>query len=185
MALTWITGNYYLNVSQMTNNATIIWGYFNKLKWTLNAVAGMLGNMQTESTINPGIWENLDSGNVNKGFGLVQWTPATKLIEWAGTQFRNGYKQCDRIQWEMENGQQWIAQPGYDMTFREFSTSTLTPYELAMYFIHNYERPENPNQPERGSQANYWYEILSGVVPPDPPYLKKNKTPIWMYKYII
>lgn len=43
----------------------------------------MLGNMETESTINPGIWQSLNSGNASGGFGLTQWTPATKYINWA------------------------------------------------------------------------------------------------------
>lgn len=42
----------------------------------------MLGNMQQESGINPGIWEVLP--NANFGYGLVQWTPAIdKFFSWA------------------------------------------------------------------------------------------------------
>lgn len=51
-------GNTYdssnsLNMSQMEINATYLWTYLQNEGWTLNAVAGMLGNMQSESTINP------------------------------------------------------------------------------------------------------------------------------------
>ena len=42
-----------LNMSQMKVNATYIWNYLREQGWTLNAVAGMLGNMQSESSINP------------------------------------------------------------------------------------------------------------------------------------
>lgn len=51
-------GNTYnssnaLNMSQMEINATYIWSALSAQGWTLNAVAGMLGNMQSESSINP------------------------------------------------------------------------------------------------------------------------------------
>lgn len=55
-------GNYWGNTydssqaltrSQMEVNATYIWAYLRQQGWTMNAVAGMLGNMQSESSINP------------------------------------------------------------------------------------------------------------------------------------
>lgn len=49
------SGNFYLNMPQMTENAKHIMSYLLDKGWTKNAICGMLGNMQTESTINPGI----------------------------------------------------------------------------------------------------------------------------------
>lgn len=51
-------GNTYnssntLSLSQMQLNAIYIWAYLQNEGWTLNAVAGILGNMQSESAINP------------------------------------------------------------------------------------------------------------------------------------
>lgn len=51
-------GNTYdssqsLTLEQEKINATYIWNYLREQGWTLNAVAGMLGNMQSESAINP------------------------------------------------------------------------------------------------------------------------------------
>ena len=51
-------GNTYnssntLTMEQMKVNATYIWNYLREQGWTLNAVAGVLGNMQSESSINP------------------------------------------------------------------------------------------------------------------------------------
>lgn len=37
----------------MQVNARYIWAYLQAKGWTLNAVAGVLGNMQSESSINP------------------------------------------------------------------------------------------------------------------------------------
>lgn len=160
----WISGNRYLSIDEMTVNAQEIMNQLTSRGWTKNAVAGMLGNMQTESTINPGVWESL-SPNVNNGYGLVQWTPATKLISWAeseGLDYTSGDAQLQRIDWEVANNQQWIATSLYPMSFQEFKVSTLTPEYLAQVFIRNYERPRNPNQPIRSTQARYWYDNLEG-----------------------
>lgn len=55
-------GNYWGNTydssqvltrSQMEVNATYIWAYLRQQGWTMNAVAGILGNIQSESSINP------------------------------------------------------------------------------------------------------------------------------------
>lgn len=176
----WISGNRYLSLTEMEENAKMIWAYFKPKGWSLNAVCGMLGNMQSESTINPAIWESLDEGNLDNGLGLVQWTPATKLIEWVGLSYLDGDKQCERIQYELENNLQWIATSEYPMSFQEFHTSNDTPYNLAMAFISNYERPFDSNQPIRGEQANYWYKILEGTTPQPQPQTKK-KMPLYMY----
>jgi hypothetical protein len=102
----WISGNFWLTQEEMQNNAVLLWSYFKAQGWTLNAVAAMLGNMQSESTINPGIWEGLDP--FVGGYGLVQWTPYTKYSDWAGSGWEdNGPKECGRIVWELENGVQW------------------------------------------------------------------------------
>lgn len=63
------SGNFYLNMPQMTENAKHIMSYLLDKGWTKNAICGMLGNMQTESTINPGIWQSLIAGNYSGGLG--------------------------------------------------------------------------------------------------------------------
>lgn len=70
---------------------------------------------------------------------------------------------------------------GYNYSFEDFTHSTDTPYNLGMAFLANYERPLDPNQPSRGTQAQAWYEFLGGVIPPTPPTpggrTKKHKFP--------
>lgn len=175
----WISNNNYLGMEDMQNNAKMFYSRMIGQGWTLQSICGMLGNIQTESSINPGLWEGQQEGDFNVGFGLVQWTPARKYTDWAGSDFRNGDLQCDRINYEVENNIQWISTSTFPMTFQEFKVSTLSPYELAMVFIRNYERPFNPNQPIRGVQANYWYEYLSGE-PPIPPS-NQRKMPLMFY----
>lgn len=42
-----------MDLEKMKINATYIWKYLEEKGWSKNAVAGMLGNMQSESAINP------------------------------------------------------------------------------------------------------------------------------------
>lgn len=179
----WVGGNFWLNQSQMELNATYIWNYLHSLGWTTNAISGMLGNMETESSINPAIWQNLDEGNLELGYGLVQWTPATKFLDWCAAnnlQPDQMNSNLERIIWELNNNAQWIPTSTYNYSFYEFSQSTESPYDLGLAFLACYERPQDPNQPVRGTQANAWYTFLSGLTPPTPP-TKKRKLPIYYY----
>lgn len=168
----WITGNRYLSMSEMQNNADLMYAFFTEKGWTVNAISAMFGNMQTESTLNPGIWENLDP--FVGGYGLVQWTPYTHYSDWAGDGWQdNGQKEMERIIYELENHLQWISTSLYPMTFREFSQSDKPPAYLAQAFLYNYERPAVKPQPARSKQAEYWYEYLAGHPP-------VKQIPIWL-----
>lgn len=157
--------NRFLTKSEMTTNAQYILNDLLGKGWTKNAVCGMLGNMETESTINPAIWQNLDAGNMSMGFGLVQWTPASKYTNWADS---NGYQwedingQLHRLQYEIDNNLQWISTTDYPLSFAQFKVSTQSPEYLAQAFLRNYERPAEQNQPNRSDQARYWFDSLSG-----------------------
>ena len=143
----------------------------------------MVGNMQTESTINPGIWESLKEGNTSRGFGLVQWTPATKLINWANNNdldYTAMDTQLQRIEYELENGVQYYPTASYPETFAQFKVSTKDPYYLGMAFVANYERPAVANQSKRGTQAQAWYEYLSALPSPEGTKPKKKGLPLWM-----
>lgn len=171
--MAWITGNRYLSMDEMKNNADIMHYFFKSKGWTDNAISAMFGNMQTESTLNPGIWENLDP--FVGGYGLVQWTPYTNYSEWAGTDWQdNGQKEMERIIYELENHKQWISTSLYPMTFREFSQSDKPPAYLAQAFLYNYERPTVKPQPARSKQAEYWYQYITGHEPPI------SQLPIWL-----
>lgn len=157
--------NRFLTKEEMKENAQYILNFLTSRGWTKEAISGMLGNMETESTINPGIWQNLDSGNMSMGFGLVQWTPASKYTNWADA---NGYQwgdingQLQRLEYEIANGIQWIATTDYPLSFQQFKVSNLTPEYLSQAFLRNYERPADQNQPNRSTQARYWFDVLSG-----------------------
>lgn len=170
--MTWIIDNRYLSTSEMQNNAQIVRDYLISKGWSLNAVCGLLGNMQSESTINPGIWQSLIENNMSGGFGLVQWTPATNFTSWADS---NGYSWTDgdaQLKWideETTSFGQWIATDAYPLTFTEFKASDQSPEYLASAFLKNFERAGVEVEEQRRSQASEWYEYLSGNTPITPP----------------
>ena len=187
----WIKGNRYLNTGEMQNNALIIFRTLDAEGWTSNAIAGMMGNMQVESTINPGIWQNL-TPNPNLGWGLVQWTPSTNFTDWAQA---NGFDNDDgdaQLKWLREETVptgQWIPTTQYPETWAEFIVSTQTPEYLADCFLKNFERPGEIDQPIRQTYARYWFDWWEGSpVPPPNPNPEPDwsrKMPIWfaMKKY--
>ena len=169
--MTLIISNIYLERSQMTDNAQYIADYLIGNGWTQNAVAGILGNMEQESTMNPGLWQDLKYENMSGGYGLVQWTPATEYTSWAD---RNGYPwggdtssptvyvngQLERILWEVRYDQQWIATSAFPFSFTAFTQSGEAPEYLAEAFMKNYERPGIPELEKRKQNARYWFENL-------------------------
>lgn len=186
--MSWTARNGYLTQAEMEGNAQEVWTFFRSRGWSENATAAMLGNMQSESGINPGIWENLTS--YTGGYGLTQWTPYTKYSQYAGGGWQNnGEAQCQRIAYEAENGMQWFRNPAAPIvnppiSFAEFTTSNLDVYTLANYFLWFYEHPANPNQPNRGTQAAAWLALFTGQTvpanptPPDDPALPVSELEI-------
>ena len=173
----YVSGNFYTNQRQREINAIYAYKFLKRIVggWTIQSIAAMCGNWEVESSINPGIWENLDYGNTSGGYGLVQWTPATKLINWAAP------RQLDitdmatallRIDWEAENQQQWTTT--LPMSFTEFKHSTQSPYLLAQYFCRYYENPTSPDLNDRGQRGERWYNFLLTV-----PLGRESK--FWMY----
>lgn len=72
---------------EATDNAQEIANYFiTQWGWTLEAVAGALGNMQFEVGLNPWRWQNNNiltqaqarTADHSHGYGLIGWTPARK-----------------------------------------------------------------------------------------------------------
>ena len=186
----WIKGNRYLSIGEMQNNASIHFATLLSKGWTAEAISGMLGNEQKESTMNPGIYQNLDASHAQPwGFGLVQWTPWTTWSAWAsanGYDMDDGYGQLEWIDTQTEPTGQWIPTTQYPETFAEFKVSTLTPEYLADCFLKNFERPTVIDQPDRQANARYWYEWYKNqyVPPPNPPENGgewKRSMPIWFY----
>lgn len=196
--MAWITNRNKLTLTEMQNNATEFYGIMSSYGWSLNSISGMLGDIQWESSINPGVVEGFVSTNPpNKGYGLIQWTnsKATNVHNnplWAWTyatygdyNWDNGDRQCTFINGDDASG--WIPVPAYPLTYEEFKVSTETPQYLAKAYFYNRERGTWFDA--RATSADYWFEYLSGKEPPDPPdppdppepEKKRKRMPIYMY----
>lgn len=182
--LTWISNNTYLGEEDMANNAYCFYSYMFAYA-TLSAIAGMLGNFQRESTINPGVWQNLDEGNYSLGFGLAQWTPATNITDWMtghGFEIGDGNGQCQWLVTETVNSGQWIATSQYPQSWEEFLSYTGSPEDSASIFLANFERAGVEAEEERRQNARYWYNYLEGMTPyPPGPGITTKKFKWWMY----
>ena len=164
-----------LTTEEMKQNAIYIYSYLLASGWSVNAIAGMLGNLQAESTINPGRWQSDDAGNTSMGYGLVQWTPSTKYTDWCSEQDITDPSAMDsnlsRILYEVENSVQWISTSAYPLSFKDFSTSKASVSELAKAFLLCYERPADQSesvQEYRASLSLLWYSALTGETPIEP-----------------
>lgn len=179
--MSWIKGNRYLSEDEMKNNALIVKSFLSNKGWTLNAIAGLLGNMQSESTVNPGIWQSLNEGNMSGGFGLVQWTPATNFTSWAdenGFEWDNGDAQLEWIDTKTTSFGQWIATEAYNFSFDAFKTSSESPEYLASAFLKNFERAGVEVEEQRRTQARSWYSyLISGGLPDNPDNPSNPSTP--------
>ena len=166
--------------AQKQNNASIIATYFRGQGWTDNAIAGLLGHMEIESFLNPAQSEIGSAlGDTNYGFGLVQWTGASRVdfVSWAGADWETNYdKQLYRITYEKNGGYiQWIPVAEYNyMTFAQYAISTATPEYLVMAFEKSYERG-TPLTSQREAAARKWFNFLQGL-PPTP----VGNIPIWL-----
>ncbi len=95
-----------LEKEQQEANAQYIYDYLINEGWTVNAICGLLGNVDEESRLNPGVWQTLNS--VNGGYGLFQLTPVKdKFFYWLSEYqgytmyFETGEETEDNIRYKM------------------------------------------------------------------------------------
>lgn len=185
-------GNYYgsyfgesapLSSEQLEVNALYIYSALIDAGWTVEAICGVLGNMENESHINPGRWQSEAIGDTSAGYGLVQWTPATRHISWCeerGLDPSAMDSNLNHLKWEVNDGDDYYSTDSYPLSYEEFTQSTEAPYYLACAFAWNYERSatvlwgteaeKEELRQIRGGDAEKWYTFLTGQepTPPDP-----------------
>lgn len=151
-----------LSSLEMGVNASYIYRYFHSKGWSNKAIASILGNMSVESSLNPGRWQSDNVNNLDGGYGLVQWTPATNYINWCANNGIVDYSEMDsnlaRIQYEFDNNLQWISTDSYPISFEEFSKSNESIEYLTTAFLKNYERAGVEHLETRINYSNMWYE---------------------------
>lgn len=165
-----------MTTASMQNNADAFISYFSGYM-TSAAMAGILGNMQHESYINPGQCQ-IGSGtstSSRSGGGLIQWTPRHDFIAWCsarGLTWYDGDTQCYRIRCEGErtNGCSgtWIKTSRYPYSWSEFCN--LTDYaEACKAYLAERERAGVSAIERRLTYAQNWYSYIQGGAPaPDP-----------------
>lgn len=148
-------GSYYaggsLTTKQQEVNALYICKYLTTIaepQWTLNAVAGLCGNIESECHFDPG----LEEAGPGSGFGLIQWTPGTIHSNWCAD---NGYSDTASIDsqlahiadeakkgvsWNQENDWGSINYEAKIPKYQNFATSVLDPYFLACAYAWCRER---------------------------------------------
>ena len=145
----------WLTEAQSLENAQLIANHFSGSDWSKEAVSALAGNMRHESSVNPNMYEYGKDWADDWGFGLVQWTPRSKYWNWAeanGLPPREGDSQLARIDYEVDNNIQWVANghanrygysDKYDFSFADFRTNaqSLSVEQLAEAFMWNYEGP--------------------------------------------
>ncbi|MCI8371702.1 MAG: hypothetical protein HFI75_04770 [Lachnospiraceae bacterium] len=169
---------------QMSSNARYIFNYLRLFGFTKQAACGVLGNMQVESyRMDPGIWEVLN--NTKHGYGLVQWTPATKFIDWAAeckiiakstaesvNSLTYHYPEklmdaeLDFLIFNTTNKEFFPPSNSSDVeptikTFAQYKASTLSPKVLAKVFHDYFERSNDLTSiSKRMEYADHWYSIF-------------------------
>lgn len=168
-----------LTWDQMQSNAKYFYAYVkaNYPTWCLNAICAILGNIQSEGIMNPSQWEYGYGQSLQYGYGLVQWTPATKYLNWVDENHYNRTAMIPailRLEYERATGIQYYATSKYNFSFTSYLTDDSRSVDtLARAWLYNYERPLDPAASEstRVTNAERWYGILSGEDPnpPTPP----------------
>lgn len=166
-----ITSSYgSMTEEEKQRNATAFWAYMQS-EMTIEAAAGILGNMERESYINPGQLE----GGSGTGRGLIQWTPGSVLTSYAAQEAGNWYDgnlQCALILDEGygRNGQggRWLPTTEYSYSWVQFCQLTDVA-EACKAYLYERERAGVSALQERLDNAAKWYTYLSGQPAPDPP----------------
>ncbi len=186
--------NAKLTDAQQKENAIYIRDYLLAKGWTINAICGVLGNFQSESRLNPNVYEGYTahSSELGKyGYGLPQWTPWLGTSKYNTPELQRNYHGSNNPtfgRWCLDNGLEkslmetqleylhrglgGYKSSAYDssnpITWSEFITSELTPNELAKIFYRNYERSATGAYGSRPTYADNWYEYLTGEEAPEP-----------------
>ena len=198
---TWISreeGSNLLSETEAENNIICVADYLVPLGWTAEAVAGVGGNMWEESHLNPGQWQLGHYEDTQYGYGLGQWTPATKLINWCTSRNLewkgNGNNQLSYLDAQSD---QWHSSTSIDpagnvvapyISFDDFKESTLSPETLSDYWLWFWEDPgytnANNSRKTRQEHAKKYYDLLKDYVPVSPGQSTKLKWWWWCKKVI-
>lgn len=181
------TGGYTKESSEGIHNATIIKNFLTARGWSINAICGVLGNIDVESGYNAWRWQRdliqstTSYTSFSMGYGLFQFSPAKKYIDgygyspeiqsWLINLTTHGANFSDRAG-KNEDGQaqllfvdryaDYISTSSYPESYQQFKISTQSADYLCRAWFYNYERSsETQTIPDRESASMYWYEYFT------------------------
>lgn len=158
-----------LTTEQIQENAIEFYNHF-KYTMTLEAICGLLGNIQRESQLNPGQTEYGYDGDPNYGYGFIGWTPGSILTTWAsenGYDWYDGEAQCiyiDEENYYTGSAVVWLPTTEYPYTWNEFKGLTDVD-EAVKAYLYERERAGVSALDQRLQFAHEWYTFLSGYAP--------------------
>lgn len=189
---------YDLTSQEAYDNCVEIYNLLGGRGWSRNAVIGLLANIGHEGVYNPWLWQNDDPLNdyddyhtsASHAYGLVQFDPASKYIDYAqsypgyGPKFANTSGSTLDGQAQMlfiDENADYIPTATYPETYNEYKNSNKPVEYLTRAWFANYERGTWSDS--RLEDAAYWNEHLPGSPGPVgeiPPWLifkfkKKDK----------
>lgn len=179
--------------AQRQSNAIEFYNYFKSYGCTDECICGMLGNIDLESSLNPG---NKNGASPSTAWGLIQWYPSTILTDWCRSRnflWYDGAIQCYVIECEGEEkegcGGRFITTAEYPYTWSQFTQLTDVNVATEAYLFerertYTYAQISEhlPDYNKRHDYANYWLQKFSDdpppPTPPTPPIPFKRKFPI-------
>lgn len=191
----WHAKNFlgYSRTSQEAqDNAVMIYNALFPYGWTVNAVAGLLGNIALESGYNPWMWEGGFSQDTRvastdtsaltdsvHGYGLLQFTSASTYC-WDSTaqglpdfgpnyldipgNRNDGTAQCQFV--HLTHVGKYLETSAYPETYDQYIASNQSADYLAAAWLYNYQRPLDPSATvaQRQAEALYWERILPSLI---------------------
>lgn len=171
--MTWdyvVTTSYQSHYSY-PRNAQNVYDYLSVRGFSNASIIGILANMEHESCINPGQQEHGYGGSTSRGYGLVQWTPASsKIIAYADSVGGNWWDGDIQMDYLMINGPaSWIKTSNFPYTWEQFKQMT-DIYLATRTFFACFER--GTYHSVMLDYAEYWADHINyegGTQPPDIP----------------
>lgn len=187
------SGGYDRNSDEAYDNCVEIYRILTGRGWSLNAICGVLGNIESESSYNPWRWQGdnimsvdnpiaWDSTLLNTGraYGLCQWDGPGKYIvggeDYAGwgPNFvdQEGSQLDGQAQmYFLDEHADYIPSASYPETYSEYKQLTESASYCARAWFSNFERGTWDDG--RMIAAEFWYVVLSETPPGE-------RLPLWL-----
>lgn len=198
------SGNYELSQEQFINNFWYIAPRIHDYGFTNYAIACMCGAFSKETWFNPGAYQGYRPipDNPQLGYGIIQWTPATIILNWLSENGLNREEMEPQLQFlckvEMDayisgdtgTNRGWYSTSAYPLGYDDFAniqeSDGTIEYFVKAFFYDRLRGGQSAIEtiPERVTWGEYFWSLIKNIdfdeepQPPEPP-TKKSK--FWLY----